>query len=275
MRPLTSASRLRTDLVTGPGPASVALLDVRWSLSTGPDRGAYAAGHLPGAAFVDLETALAGPPGARGRHPLPDPTRFVASMRAAGVSNDRRVVVYDDIGGIAAARAWWLLRHYGHRGVQVLDGGWSAWRRHGGAVQTGTPDIVAGDFHGGPGAMPVVDAEEAASLAAAGALVDVRVAERFRGEQEPVDPVAGHIPGARNIPAPGSLTADGLFHPADVLRERFAGVSEARVGAYCGSGVTAAHTVLALEVVGIEAALYPGSWSEWIADADRPVAVGD
>ena len=198
----------------------------------------------------------------------------MAAMRAAGVDNGRPVVAYDDIGGVAASRAWWLLRHYGHRGVQVLDGGWSAWRRLGRAMQTSTPEVVAGGFDGRPGAMPVVDADQAAALAMTGALVDARLPERFRGDREPIDPVAGHIPGARNIPAADSLTADGFFQPVDVLRERFAGLGGSRVGAYCGSGVTAAHTVLALRLAGVEAALYPGSWSEWVSDPDRPVATG-
>jgi len=253
-------------------PASVTLLDVRWTLATGADRDAYLAAHLPGAAFVDLDTDLAAPPGPAGRHPLPTPERFVAAMRAAGVRNDRPVVVYDDLGGMAAARAWWLLRHHGHRHVRVLDGGLDAWRRAGRPLQTGSPDIVAGDFDGAPGAMPVLDAEAAAALPASGILLDVRAAERFRGEQEPVDPVAGHIPGALNRPAGESLAEDGTFR-AD-LTQRFADLPAGVVGVYCGSGVTAAHTVLALEVAGVRAALYPGSWSGWITDPSRPVATG-
>lgn len=265
MSPLVAAAEL--------DPSRVSLLDVRWTLQTGSDREAYLAGHLPGAAFVDLDTELANPAGAEGRHPLPTPQRFVAAMRAAGVRRDRPVVVYDDLGGMAAARAWWLLRHYGHRDVRVLDGGLLAWRRHGGALETGTPDVVPGDFDGAPGAMPVADADEAAALGRIGALLDVRAPERFRGEQEPVDPVAGHIPGAVNLPTMLNLDADQTFKTVEELRERFGDVQPG-AAAYCGSGVNAAHTVLALELVGVRAALYPGSWSGWVSDASRPVATG-
>lgn len=254
-------------------PGTVVLLDVRWALATGSDQEGYAAGHLPGAAFVDLDHDLADPPGAGGRHPLPAPQRFVAAMRCAGVGVRTPVVVYDDLGGMAAARAWWLLRDYGHPAVRLLDGGLGAWQRYGGALETGTPPVAPGDFDGRPGSMSVVDAEQAAVLGRAGALVDVRAPERFRGEHEPVDAVAGHVPGAVNLPTTANLGPEQLFKPVDELRSRFAGV-ESGAAAYCGSGVNAAHTVLALELVGVHAALYPGSWSGWITDPDRPVATG-
>ena len=254
------------------------VLDVRWSLGGPPGRAEYARGHIPGAQFVDLDTELAGPPGP-GRHPLPDSTDFAAAMRRSGVSSGRPVVVYDASSGLAAARAWWLLRYFGHPAVRVLDGGFAAWTAAGGSVVAGDePAPAPGDFAATPGHMVLLEAGAAAKLAAAGALLDARAPERFRGEVEPVDPVAGHIPGARNLPTSGNIDAEGRFLPAAELRARFAdagAVPGAPVGAYCGSGVTAAHEVLALAVAGIEAGLYVGSWSDWITDPTRPVATGD
>ena len=235
------------------------MLDVRWTLACGPQPEAYAAGHVPGAHFVDLDRDLAGPAGEGGRHPLPDPGAFEAAMRDRGVSASRPVVVYDDAGAAPAARAWWLLRWCGHHDVRVLDGGWSAWLAAGLEVSTEAPARGCGDFVARPGAMPTVDAAGAARVARAGLLLDARAPERFRGEREPVDPVAGHIPGAVNAP-PGTRTE---VPPGT------------EVAAYCGSGVTAALTVLELEARGIRAALDPGSWSEWIRDPARPVATGD
>ncbi|WP_028654333.1 sulfurtransferase [Nocardioides sp. J54] len=251
----------------------VTVLDVRYRLGGPPGPEEFAAGHVPGASYVDLGAALAGPPGAGGRHPLPAPDVFVAAMRAAGVCNDRPVVVYDDWSGNAAARCWWLLRHHGHRDVRVLDGAWPAWRAAGLPVEQGAPAPAAepGGFTGEPGAMPVVDV---ATVRDAGVLVDARAPERYRGEVEPVDPVAGHIPGAVNLPSSANLGPDGRFRPVAELAEAYAAVGAtagADVAVYCGSGVTAAHDVLALEVAGVAAALYPGSWSEWVADPDRPV----
>ena len=254
------------------------MLDVRWELGGPPGRSEYERGHIPGAVFVDLDTELAAPPGPRGRHPLPDAAAFTASMRAAGVSTDRPVVVYDAASSIAAARAWWLLRYFGHQDVSVLDGGLAAWVAGGRAVSTETPVVEPGDFEARPGAMVVVDAAGAAELARRGLLLDARAPERFRGEQEPVDPVAGHIPGARNRPSSANVGEDGRFLAPAALRDAFerAGVRDSEeVGAYCGSGVSAAHEVLALELAGFHAALYPGSWSEWITDPSRPVATGE
>ncbi len=258
----------------------VTVLDVRYTLAAGPPRSsghaAYVDGHVPGAAYVDLDTALAGPPGERGRHPLPEPEVFAAAMRAAGVRGDRPVVVLDDWSSLAAARCRWLLRHHGHPDVRVLDGGWGAWRAAGAPIEAGDAAIAAGDFRAAPGRLPVVDVDEVLA-GTAGILVDARAAERFRGEAEPVDPVAGHIPGARNLPTTDHLV-DGRFRPAEELRRRFAeaGIEPgAEVTAYCGSGVTAAHELLALEIAGLEGALYPGSWSEWVADRNRPVATGE
>ncbi len=240
-----------------------------------PEQPEYAAGHLPGAAYVDLDLALAAPPGAGGRHPLPEPDVFEAAMRRAGVSGDRPVVVYDDWSGHAAGRAWWLLRHHGHPDVRVLDGGLSAWVVDGGALESTVVDVVPGDFTvQDQKRMPVVEADGVLDVPV---LVDARAPERFRGEVEPIDPVAGRIPGAVNVPTSTNLRVDGTFRSADELRALYAaaGVTgDAEVAAYCGSGVTAIHDIIAMEIAGIRAALYPGSWSGWITDPGRPVETG-
>lgn len=254
------------------------LLDVRWRLGGPPGRAAYERGHLPGAVFVDLDRDLAAPPGPQGRHPLPSPRDFQDAMRRAGVSADRTVVVYDDADSTAAGRAWWTLRYFGHTRVRVLDGGYHAWVNAGLPVSTDVPDVRPGDFVARPGGMPLLDADGAAALAKTGVLLDARSAERYRGENEPVDPVAGHIPGAVSAPTTGNVGVDGRFLPPAVLRDRFGklGATDAvDVGVYCGSGVTAAHEVLALTVAGIPAALYVGSWSNWISDPTNPVATGE
>lgn len=266
--PLVSVDELRARL------GEVTVLDVRYRLGgTLPQE--YAAGHVPGAAYVDLDRDLAAPPGEGGRHPLPDPAVFEAAMRRCGVSAGRPVVVYDDWSGHAAARCWWLLRFHGHPDVRVLDGAWPAWVAAGGEVEAGAPAVAAeGDFTARPGQMPVVEAADVPRVAV---LVDARAPERHRGETEPVDPVAGRIPGAVNVPTSANLGPDGRFLPAGALREVYAAVGAragADVAAYCGSGVTAAHDVLAMEVAGVRAALYPGSWSGWITDPSRPVERG-
>jgi thiosulfate/3-mercaptopyruvate sulfurtransferase len=251
----------------------VTVLDVRWELGRTDAREQYVAGHVPGAAYVDLPTDLADPPGRGGRHPLPDPDRFTAAMQRCGVRVARPVVVYDASSGLSATRAWWLLRYHGHQDVRVLDGGWSSWREGGGEVETGERLPPRGDFRAEPGHLPVVDADGAARVARDGVLLDARAPERFRGEVEPVDPVAGHIPGAVSLPATWNVD-DGRFLPVAELEEVYAatdGVAE--VAAYCGSGVTATHDLFVLHRLGREAALYPGSWSEWVADPARPVAV--
>jgi thiosulfate/3-mercaptopyruvate sulfurtransferase len=225
---------------------------------------------VPGAAYVDLETELADPPhsGTGGRHPLPGAERFSSVMRAHGVSNDMPVVAYDAVGGTSAARAWWLLRYFGHPSVRVLDGGWPAWP---GPVEKGPMLTRAGDFRGDPGHLPVLHADDVLRVARHGVLIDVRAPERFRGEREPVDPVAGHVPGAVNVPTAASLF-DGRFRPLDELAALYPSGEE--VGVYCGSGVNAAFGVLALELLGRQGALYPGSWSHWVSDPSRPVATG-
>jgi thiosulfate/3-mercaptopyruvate sulfurtransferase len=272
---LIDAAELSAALASAGPPA---LLDVRWQLGGPPGIEAYRAGHLPGAAFVDLDRDLAGPPGRGGRHPLPDAGRFQAAMRRCGVRGDRAVVVYDQRDTTAAARAWWLLGYHGHTDVRVLDGGYDGWVARGFEVTTEVAAPDPGDFTARPGQRPLLDAAGAAEVASGGILLDARAPERYRGEVEPVDPVAGHVPGARGAPATGNLTGDGHLRPPGELREQFAavGVRDDRpVGAYCGSGVVAASEVLALEVAGYDAALYVGSWSDWITDPSRPVATGD
>ncbi|WP_415949220.1 rhodanese-like domain-containing protein [Streptomyces sp. KLOTTS4A1] len=325
MHPIISAAELASE---SNGESPPVLLDVRWQMTlaggSGFDgRAAYAAGHIPGAAYVDLDTALAGPPGAGGRHPLPEPEVFASVMRAAGVRSDRPVVIYDGGQSWAAARAWWLLRWAGHHSVRVLDGGLKAWtagrtpaptapapdgttvapaptapalyaspapdaspaaqREAGtpslapGDLESGTPPVTPGDFVPRPGSLPVLDADEAAALARSGLLLDARAGERYRGEVEPIDRVGGHIPGAVSAPTTENAAPDGHFRTAAELATRFhaLGADKApRVGVYCGSGVSAAHEILALAIAGIEAELYAGSWSNWSSDESRPVATG-
>ncbi len=270
--PITSASALARELSEGRPPV---LLDVRWQLGGPPGRPDYEKGHLPGAVYVDLDTELAAPPGDGGRHPLPDTAHFEKSMRRAGVSDGRPVVVYDGGQGWAAARAWWLLRWAGHGDVRVLDGGLAAWD---GPVESGDVVPEPGDFTARPGALQVLDAEGAAALARRGLLLDARAAERYRGEVEPIDPVAGHIPGAVSAPtSENAAEGSGVLRSADELRARFGALGvtqDGEVGVYCGSGVSAAHEILALAVAGYDAALYAGSWSEWSADPGRPAATG-
>jgi thiosulfate/3-mercaptopyruvate sulfurtransferase len=258
-----------------------AMLDVRWQLGGPAGRPKYLNGHIPGAVFVDLETELSAPRrrgGTGGRHPLPDADAFTRSMRASGVFVGRGVIAYDAAGGLAAARAWWLLRYFGHAQVAVLDGGFAAWVRAGHPVQRDVPRVDPGDFTARPGGMALIDAEDAAALPRrGGVLLDARASERFSGESEPVDPVAGHIPGALNLPATALLDDSGRFRSPAELRTAFAAAGAGDgvpVGAYCGSGVTAAQEVLALELAGLQAALYAGSWSDWISDPTRPVARG-
>ena len=280
------------ELVTLRG--EVTVLDVRWALGRSDGFEQYLAGHVPGARYVDLETDLADPAtgDGRGRHPLPDPERFAERMRALGVSRQRPVVVYDDVFGTSAARAWWLLRYHGHPDVRLLDGGWTWYVRDGGPVETGEPDMHGAEpwgegFVADPGHLPVLDADGAARVAAEGVLIDARAPERYRGEAEPVDPVAGHVPGAVNVPTaanlvPAQAERHGHFRPADDLvaaYEKALGAAydrggDAEVGVYCGSGVTAAHDVFALHLLGLEAALFAPSWSGWVADPQRPVETG-
>ena len=275
-----------TTLITAAGLAAAldganppAVLDIRWQLGGPPGMAEYAAGHIPGAQFLALDEELAAPAGgaAGGRHPLPDPEALGAALRRAGVSAEREVVVYDGAASLAAARAWWLLGWAGHRRVRVLDGGFAAWVAAGLPQQQSTPAAEQGDFVPDPGGLPTVDADRAAELARTSVLLDARAGERYRGETEPIDPRAGHIPGAVSAPTSENVRPDGRFRPVAELADRFAALGlkpGAEVAVYCGSGVTAAHELLALHLAGIDGALYPGSWSEWSNQSERPVATG-
>lgn len=269
---LVGADELGQELAGG---GDLLLLDVRWTLA-GSDREAYRAAHLPGAVFVDLDADLAGPPGDGGRHPLPSAEAFGSTMRRLGVALGRAAVVYDGGGAApqAAARAWWCLRYFGHEAVRVLDGGFEAWRASGGEVQSGevepVPDTTA---QARPGGMPVVSLDDIDSEAVS--LMDVRAPERFSGASEPIDPVAGHIPGALNLPVSTIVDGQGrLLSPDGLGQVLSARAGDGEPAAYCGSGVAAAVLVLALHEAGTSAALYPGSWSEWIRDPSRPIATG-
>jgi thiosulfate/3-mercaptopyruvate sulfurtransferase len=250
------------------------ILDVRWQLTEPDGRAAYQRGHLPGAVYVSLEDELSDHSVAgRGRHPLPSGRSVEAAARRWGVRNGVPVIVYDDWNRAGSARAWWVLTAAGLPDVRILDGGLSAWT---GPLETGSVAPEPGDVtvaHDDlyAGARPTLTAEQAA---AAEILLDARAPERFRGDVEPVDPVAGHIPGARNVPSTGLLADDGRFLPDGDLTRLFDGVEASTTGAYCGSGVTASVVVAALAAVGVDAALYPGSWSEWCSDSTRPVAKG-
>jgi thiosulfate/3-mercaptopyruvate sulfurtransferase len=255
------------------------IVDVRSTLGA-PDAGrlAYAAGHLPGAVHLDLERDLSDPVARHGgRHPLPDPERFAARLGAAGIGSDRWVVAYDAADGMVAGRLWWLLRWLGHERVQVLEGGWAAWTAAGGPTTAAEPTPATERFDARP--RPELLVDRAWVLAhlddPSVALVDARAPERFRGEVEPLDPVAGHIPGAVNLPYAGNLDG-GRFLPAPALAERYRRVAAAdTVVVYCGSGVSAAHDLMALEAAGVRGArLYPGSWSDWVSYADAPIETG-
>lgn len=278
MTALISVERLDVDLSSDQPPR---VLDVRWSPTLPSAAERYAAGHVPGAVYVDLDDDLAAPPGAAGRHPLPEPARLQDALRRLGVRHSRDVagdvVVYDDANGTVAARAWWLLRWAGHENVRLLDGGLASWTASGRPLSSEPVCPRPGDIVVDPGHLPVVLVDQIVAPSADVVVLDARAADRYRGEVEPIDPVAGHVPGAVSAPTSGNVGADGRFLPADQLRRRFADLGvgdDDKVVTYCGSGVTAAHQVLALELAGHSAALYPGSWSEWVSDKSRPVATG-
>ena len=267
MRPLADARWLRGHL----DDPDLRVVDCRFTLGEpGAGRRAWLASHVPGAAFLDLDADLAAEPGERGRHPLPDREAFESAARRAGIGNRSRVVAYDEAGEGGAARLWWLLRHFGHEQAAVLDGGLAAWRGGGGPLSTGEVTAEGGDFEARPRADDTAGADEAA---AAQVLLDARAPERYRGETEPIDPVAGHIPGAVNLPS-SELAPGGRFLGLDELRIRLeeAGAGPGRdTVVYCGSGVTACTVVLAAELAGLPTTrLYSGSWSEW-SRAGRPV----
>lgn len=277
MTVLITAQELDRRLRSGTPPL---LLDARWNLVGRPGHEEFVEGHLPGSVFVSVDEDLSSvrPDGLGGRHPLPEPAEFGARMRELGVSAGREVVCLDGAGSRAASRLWWMLSRAGHQQVHILDGGYAAWRELGGEVETGpgaTP--AAGDWEPRVTRWPdVVRAEDLESLMAQGAtLWDVRAPERYRGDSEPVDPVGGHIPGARNLPEDANHRPGGRFLDPDELAQRLAQVRPGDV-VYCGSGATAAQVVAALEVVGTPGVrMYAGSWSDWVGDPSRPVATGD
>lgn len=277
------AARLRTAPLDTP---DVRVFDVRHDLTNHTaGRQAYDAGHIPGARYLDHETELAAArTGRNGRHPLPDRAQFGALMAAHGVTPRTLVVAYDASGGMYAAHLWWMLRWLGHERVAVLDGGWQAWTAAGLPVSQDAAPAVRPGTPVEPGA-PLAGTVDAQAVLAnitqpAFTVIDARAANRYRGEVEPMDPVAGHIPGALNRPNGENLQPDGRFKTAEQLRSEFssllAGHDPASIVHQCGSGITACHNLLSMEIAGLTGSrLYPGSWSEWCSDPARPVAKGE
>lgn len=253
------------------------VLDVRWKLGGPPGHGEYLTGHIPGAVYVDLDDELAshGEP-TDGRHPLPSAEALTDAARRWGINSGDTVVAYDGEGNMAAARAWWLLRWAGLADVRLLDGALPAWIAAGKDLATDDVAPTRGTVELTTGSLPTLDLDTVAAFPESGVLLDARAPERFRGEVEPIDPKAGHIPGATSAPTGSNLAADGRFLPAEELRDRFASLgvdASAPVAVYCGSGVTAAHEAAALTIAGFEPAVFPGSWSQW-SNHDLPVATG-
>ncbi len=273
---LISAAELAGLIDTG---APVTILDVRWRLDEPDGQPTYLQGHLPGAVYVSLEDDLSDQSvTGRGRHPLPSGRSIEAAARRWGIRQGVPTAVYDDWNRAGSARAWWVLTAAGITDVRILDGGLTAWRSAGGNVATGAVEAPPGnatvahdDLYNG--ALPTLTAQQVHDVD----LLDARAPERFRGDVEPIDPVAGHIPGAKNLPSGAVLSADGTFLAHGAIAHLLAegGIDDSRIGAYCGSGVTAAITVAALAASGYQAALFPGSWSQWSSDPDNAVARGD
>ncbi|WP_154605721.1 MULTISPECIES: sulfurtransferase [Arthrobacter] len=273
MSVLITVAQLQQRLAAG---QRTVLLDVRWVLGDPHGHDHYLAGHLPGAVFVDMNTELASHGEPRdGRHPLPAEADFQATVHRWGINTADTVVVYDDAGSAAAARAWWLLGYSGIGNVFLLDGGLAAWRAAGLPQRTGEVQAQAGDAVVRFGAKGTLDEKEAGQWP--GVLLDARAGERYRGETEPIDPRAGHIPGAVSAPTLENLAADKTFLSAEALRAHFAALGVGpgvEIGVYCGSGVSAAHQIAALEIAGFRASLFPGSWSAWSNRAELPVETG-
>jgi thiosulfate/3-mercaptopyruvate sulfurtransferase len=276
---LISVDKLRGLIDT----SAVTLLDCRFDLANAHSgRNAYLQAHIPSAVYADLNRDLAQPMGVTsGRHPLPDRHVFAATLRRFGVENGTQVVAYDEASGAYAARAWWMLRWVGHAKTAVLDGGMRAWAAAGGALESGEQHHTPSNFvaHDSTVTWLTTSELETALQDLARKLIDARAPERYAGVTEPIDPVAGHVPGAINLPMMGNLRADGLFLSPGELRRRFTAslgdTAPAHIISMCGSGVTACHNLLALELAGLGGgALYAGSWSEWIRDPTRPIATG-
>jgi thiosulfate/3-mercaptopyruvate sulfurtransferase len=276
--PLVSAEWLAARL----DDAVVQPVDVRWYLTErGRGRAEYAEAHIPGASFLDIDDDLAAPRGqGPGRHPLPALASFAAVAGRAGIADDTHVVAYDASGGAYAARLWWLLRYFGHQRVSLLDGGWPAWSAAGYTTESGTALVTPGQFIPTPHPEMVLDAAAVEQLRRdpRALLLDARANERYEGRVEPVDQQAGHIPGARSAPYAGNVRDDGRMKSRDELRDRYLALgadAAERVVCYCGSGVTAAHDIFALFLIGrSDALLYEGSWSDWSSDPARPIATG-
>ena len=270
------------EILAGPVTDRPVVLDVRYRLGESSGRLEFENAHIPGASYVDMDTELAAirPDGVGGRHPMPTLKAFTTAMRSAGVTMSRQVVAYDDWASLPASRVWWMLRHLGFLDVRVLDGGMGAWTAAGLATESGRHTPRVGDFsRSSPGLGRLLDSTAAASYAGLGLLIDARPVDRFRGENDSIDAVAGHIPGAINAPALDNIGPDGRFLPAEQLAGRFRelGIGQTRrVGTYCGSGVQATHLALALSVTSVtdDTDVYIGSWSDWITDAGRPTALG-
>ncbi len=280
-RILTTPRALRAALDTGrfPDGGPVRVLDVRWRLDRPDGRSAYREGHIPGARYVDLDRELAahGAP-TDGRHPLPRIGDLQESARRWGIDDGDTVVVYDDVNNLSSARAWWLLRYAGLADVRLLDGALGAWTDEGLPLETGdAASPPPGSVTLSSGALPTLSLDKVAGFAASSLLLDARAAERYRGEVEPIDPRAGHIPGAVSTPTTENIDHDGKFRDATALRARFVSLGAEpgdEVGVYCGSGVTAAHEAVALMLAGFSPRVFPGSWSQWSNHPDLPVATG-
>ena len=274
--PLISVGELLNAQQTDP---ELVVLDVRWTLGQTDGRDGFVDGHIPGARFVDLDRELASPPSpARGRHPLPTREAFQETLRALGVTSASTIVACDQAQSFSAARLWWLLRNAGFDTARVLDGGLRAWTDAEHPLETGdAPATAPSTVTISWGVLPSIEIDEVAAFPERGILLDARAGERYRGEVEPMDPRAGHIPGALSAPTTGNLDSAGAFLPADELRARFTELELAAstpVAVYCGSGITASHQLLALEVAGYSGTLFPGSWSQWSNDPSRPAATG-
>lgn len=273
--PLVSVDWLASNL-TDPG---LRIADVRWSLAGPPGRELYADGHLPGAVFLDADRGLSSPGEGPGRHPVPTAAKLAGVLGSSGIGDEHAVVAYDDAGGSIASRLWWLYRHFGHDGAcAVLDGGIDAWTDAGHSLTPDLPDHAAATWTPGEPVDDLLGTDAvAAMLGGETLLLDARAAERYRGETEPIDPRAGHIPGAVNAPFAANLAPDGCFLPPDALRARYEslGAGQRPVVAYCGSSLSATHDLLALTLAGFTGArLYEGSWSDWSSDPARPAAAG-